>query len=124
MYIFIDTTERDTIEVAFIGESLEVLCVKKYAGKTDRLLPLIFQLCQKNQFSPRDFTGICIRHVKSAAFTSMRIGMVVANALSYLLRIPVYEVKALRILDLSETKIFTLGLYARGPHITAHKRAV
>jgi len=121
LYLYIDTIERDTLEVALISESLEVLCAKKYIGKTDRLLPLIFALCQKNQCSPHDFTGICIRHVKSAAFTSVRIGMVVANAFSYFLRIPVYEVKSAASLDLSEPAMGTLGFYACEPHITAPK---
>ncbi len=124
MKLYIDTIERDTVEVALISESLGVFCRKKYIGKTDRLLPLIFLLCKKNNFSPCEYTGICMRHIKSTAFTSMRIGMVVANALSYLLHIPVYEVHSLSTLHLLEPKMFTFGLYAGEPHHTARRATV
>ena len=91
MYLFIDTTERESFGLALLAEEGKIIAKKtiKSARKhSAKLLAAIDKLLTARKLSRRSIKGIAV--VKGpGSFTSLRIGVSTANALGYALGMPV-----------------------------------
>lgn len=96
------------------------LSVKAFKSQAEKLLPLLDKSLKKNGFSLSDIESIIVES-SGPGFTSLRIGVVTANALGYALGIPVKPShgKALKINDFSLVK----PGYDRPPSVTLKRRA-
>ena len=95
--LYIDTSEINTAKVGVEtgGKRFE----KSFASrrlKSQTVLPLIESMLTENKLKLTDITGIFVA-TGPGSFTGLRVGATVANALGYLLRIPVNGKKALAI---------------------------
>ena len=90
MILYINTIEAGNIKIA-LKQGCEVLAEKKvkaYRREAEKLLPAIEKLLKANKFKLSDLTGVEVEN-RGGSFTSLRIGVVTANALAYALGIPV-----------------------------------
>lgn len=85
MKLSVDTSDNQKTIVGLDGERLE-----KITGpdKSQQVLSLIDQILKKNKKSLRDITEIEVE-TGPGSFTGLRIGVAVANALGWSLKIPV-----------------------------------
>lgn len=91
--LFIDTSSSKTIKVRLsIGK--EKCETRRRIGhqKTQVVLPLIDALLRKQHLSLSDIEQIKVK-TGMGSFTGLRVGIAIANALSFALRIPVNEKK-------------------------------
>lgn len=87
--LFIDTSSRETISVGIkIGKELFTKKRQALSNASQMLLPLISDLLSEKKLSLRDLTYIEV-NIGPGSFTGLRVGVSVANALSYSLSIPV-----------------------------------
>lgn len=93
MKLFIDTSEIATAKVT-LGEFTKVAESRKL--KSQMVLPLIEELLKEHGYTFRDITEIQVA-TGPGSFTGLRVGATVANALGYLLGVPVNGKKALAI---------------------------
>lgn len=92
-YLLIDTSST-TAQVALTNED-KVIAVESWEvlrNLSDKLLPNIEKLLQKNKLRPEDLNGIIV-YLGPGTFTGLRVGVTVANALAYSLNIPIAGVK-------------------------------
>lgn len=93
LVLSIDTSDREeiTISIALDGKKYEK---KELMGiaKSQRLLPLIAETLKELRLSPTDITEIQVA-TGPGSFTGVRVGVSVANTLTWLLGIPVNEKK-------------------------------
>lgn len=90
MILYIDTTQGDIIEIRIL-DNKKVIAQKKASAKyaqAEKLLPLVGKVLKKNKLSFNDIKEIKVNN-KGGSFTSLRIGVVTANAIGYALGIPV-----------------------------------
>ena len=95
MYLYLNTTERDSFAIALIaGERvIKKRTIQSFRKHSEKLLKSIAALLASGGYSLKDIKGIAA--VKGpGSFTSLRIGIATANALAYGLRIPVIGVSA------------------------------
>ena len=87
--IKIDTSDNKKISVILEidGKSLESVS-KSTLLKSEACLPLIDNLLKKNKIDIREIGEIQVKE-GPGSFTGLRVGASIANALSYLLKIPV-----------------------------------
>ncbi len=95
MYLLIDTSERDIINLSLFNE--KVIEHKTYSGQNRELLSCIQKVVKSYKVrkvikSERDIEGIMVV-VGSGGFTSTRIACVVANTFAYVLQIPLLAIK-------------------------------
>lgn len=85
----IDTSNNKKIEVCIKSEK-EALCFSSEAStlKSQVVLLLIDKVLKENKIALKDLTGIEV-NLGPGSFTGLRVGVSVANALSYSLKIPV-----------------------------------
>jgi len=94
MYLYIDTTEKDSFAVAWLSKDkvLKKKAVKSERKHSEKLLKSIAQMLNSVQAALKDIEAIVV--VKGpGAFTSLRIGVSVANALAYGLKIPALGIR-------------------------------
>lgn len=89
MILEIDTSEYNEIKLS-IEDGEKVISEKFEVSKSqsEKLLPLIVGLLGKNGYKLMDMTKIKVEN-RGASFTSLRVGVVTANALAYALKIPI-----------------------------------
>ena len=135
MYLYLDTTERDSFQVALVdkGQALKhktILSVRQHSEKLLKTVNVLLQhhpypssLQSGGQAKRRGLQGIAV--VKGpGSFTSLRVGISTANALAFGLGIPVLGVKPggdLKKLDLffkNKKPNIVLPEYGQPPHIT------
>lgn len=90
MYLYINTTERDSFVIALVAgeKAVKKKTVKSLRKHSEKLLKSITGLLAQADISLSDIKGIAT--VKGpGSFTSLRIGIATANALAYGLGIPV-----------------------------------
>ncbi|OJI06186.1 tRNA (adenosine(37)-N6)-threonylcarbamoyltransferase complex dimerization subunit type 1 TsaB [bacterium CG10_46_32] len=131
MYLYINTTERDSFELALIGESklIKKKIVKSNRQHSEKLLKSIQALLKSGTSSLADIKGVAA--VKGpGSFVSLRIGISTANALAYALQVPIVGVSQEKGIDeiaqlfkrlTSFTKIITPE-YGREPDMVMKKR--
>jgi len=88
MVLIINTVLGDEIAVSFInGKKTINSRIKAPRQQAEKLLPLIEKLMLKHNFSWPQIKEIRVNN-KGGSFTSLRIGVLTANALAYALGIP------------------------------------
>lgn len=92
MKLFIDTSERSEVKVAIVFKDK---VYKKIAKNTQsqNVLQLIDKLLREKKFKLRDIKEIEVKK-GPGSFTGLRVGVSVANALGFALKIPVNGKKA------------------------------
>ncbi len=96
MILIIDTTLDDHRVYIAIKKDRKIVIEKKFEAKyaqAEKLLPEIDKLLKKKKISLTDIKKIRVEN-KGGTFTSLRIGVITANALGYALGIPVNEVES------------------------------
>jgi tRNA A37 threonylcarbamoyladenosine modification protein TsaB len=123
MILFINTTNKNKIEIA-LKEEGSVLARKEFEAKhsqAEKLLPEIEKMLKGKKIKLSDISGIEVANVsqEDTGFTSLRIGVVTANALGYALGVPVKgksqnKIKQEKLLEFDVVK----PIYNREPNIT------
>lgn len=90
MKLYIDTTSPEKIIIAVYEGRKEVAkkAVKAARRQGEKLIPSIDALLKKSQLCLKDISGISVVN-RGGSFTSLRIGVITANALAFALGIPV-----------------------------------
>jgi len=90
MILYINTTASNLVEID-LKDKNKFIARKKFKSdhtQAERLLPGIAELLKANKYKLSDLEGIEVAN-RGGSFTSLRIGVITANALAYALRIPV-----------------------------------
>jgi tRNA threonylcarbamoyladenosine biosynthesis protein TsaB len=90
MILGIDTSNNKEI-IIFLEKNGQVLKRRKVSAnrnQSEKLLPLIEETFKKNNFKFKDLKEIKVAN-RGESFTSLRIGILTANALAYALKIKV-----------------------------------
>lgn len=97
MKLFIDTSAIDTAKIAIEidGKRFEKTSESKIM-KSQMVLPMIEEILAQHKLKLTDITAITVA-TGPGSFTGLRVGATVANALGYLLNVPVNGKKALAI---------------------------
>ncbi len=90
MTLYINTVLQDEINISLKqgGEIIASKKIKAVRQQAEKLLPLINNLLIKNKVKLTDLKKIIVAN-QGGSFTSLRIGVITANALAYALKIPV-----------------------------------
>lgn len=94
MILFINTASYDEIIISLLSASGQKIKAKKFKAprqQAEKLLPAVAKLLLSINKELKDLTKIQVV-VTGGSFTSLRIGVVTANALAYALSIPVEAV--------------------------------
>lgn len=86
LYINTSDNRKTEITVSIDGKEHSKSVANNWASQM--LLPLIDEILKSNKITIRDLTEIKM-HTGPGSFTGLRVGVAVANALAYLLKIPV-----------------------------------
>ena len=92
MILVIDTSQPKIALCLFWPEKMKNIYISKSDQKSDNLLLKIKQILSRNNLNLRDLKAIVV-HQGPGSFTGLRIGISIANTLSYSLNIPVIGVK-------------------------------
>lgn len=92
MILYIDTTPNDLIEIGLKDGNKLIYKMKLSSRRTqaEKLLPAIAKFLSAHKLKLSDLRGVEVVN-RGGSFTSLRIGVVTANALGYALSIPVRE---------------------------------
>jgi len=93
LILIIDTASATEI-ILMLRSGEKILAKKKFLApkkQAEKLLPAIEKLLIKNYFSLKDLSGIEVVN-RGGTFTSLRIGVITANALAFALKIPVLAI--------------------------------
>jgi Inactive homolog of metal-dependent proteases, putative molecular chaperone len=96
MTLFINTASYDEIVIALLTSAGKKIKSKKFKAprqQAEKLLPAVSKLLELQNKKLKDITKIQVV-VTGGSFTSLRIGVVTANALAYALNILVEAVSA------------------------------
>ncbi len=115
MILRIDTTNNGFLEIALekTGE-IKRTRTKAHYNQAEKLLPAIEAVLKKNKVELKDVKKIKVRN-RGGSFTSLRIGVVTANALAYALGIRIEgengskKIKGIEIVE---------PIYGKEPNIT------
>ena len=114
MYIIINTTDDKKIEV-ILAQSEDAFKIKSVSGEkkqSERLLATIENLLIEGKTTPAKLKGIGVV-TGPGGFTSVRIGVVVANTLAYALNKNVFGIKKMEFKDSKDlVKIIIAGFKA------------
>lgn len=87
--LFLDTSDNKINTVGLIIDGKKDICTKEMASnRTQIILPMISEILNKHSLKREDLTDIKI-NVGPGSFTGLRIGLAIANASSFVLKIPV-----------------------------------
>jgi len=120
MTLYINTTQNNLVELA-IKDKNKLVAFKKFSShrkQAEKLLPAIEKLLKAKKLKLSDLDGVAVEN-RGGSFTSLRIGVVTANALAYALGVPVKGGKRL-----AGSKNFSIiePIYDREPEITVRKK--
>ena len=94
MILYIDTASHDEIIIALRSDEKDgckLMVQKKIVAprqQAEKLVPAIDRLLRTKKVKLSDLTKIVVAN-RGGSFTSLRIGVITANALAYALKIPV-----------------------------------
>jgi len=131
MTLYINTTQNDFIEIGLKDKS-KLIVVKKFKShrtQAEKLLLAIEKLLKVHKLKLSDLAGLEVEN-RGGSFTSLRIGVVTANALGYALGIKVAgNQKSKKSVEFKSGSRVKPGMtaiiepiYGREPDITAKKR--
>lgn len=88
--LFLNTAISGEVMVGIFDEA--GLVKKKSAGKSDKLLAMVDKIMKNKKIAPKDLYGIAVVS-GPGSFTAVRQGIVAANMLGSLFRIPVVGIR-------------------------------
>lgn len=89
MKLYIDTTDRNKIKISIIKNNKEIISKEDSVGiNSDSLLELLEKTLRQASLTTSDITEIGVER-GPGSYTGARIGVTVANTLSFALQIPV-----------------------------------
>lgn len=120
MILTINTSHPEVIELSLLQgkEKLAVITVPARHRQAELLLPQLEKLLKKTKAKLSDIQSIKVS-TKGQGFTSLRIGVITANALAYALDIPVRP-KEGKPIKIGKVTIAT-PVYDKPPSITRKK---
>ncbi|MFH1366466.1 MAG: tRNA (adenosine(37)-N6)-threonylcarbamoyltransferase complex dimerization subunit type 1 TsaB [Patescibacteria group bacterium] len=135
MYLIINTAKQNEIRVAIaLGKKIIQKKLKIEFHESEKLLPLLDSLLKENKIKLKDLKAIFVV-VGPGPFTSLRIGITVANTLAFSLNIHVIGFKSEEfsglkdIIKKGEKRLvtrrkasFVFPHYGMRPHITKPKK--
>ena len=87
--LILDTSDNKKITVGLDIDGQKDIQVEEItSNKTQIILPMIDKILKKHSLSPKDLSEITI-NAGPGSFTGLRVGLAIANAMSFVLKIPV-----------------------------------
>jgi tRNA threonylcarbamoyl adenosine modification protein YeaZ len=87
--LFIDTSSNEKVTIGIEKNGIKDQVIKVLDSHRDQvILPLINELLSNHHLTLNDLTEISV-HTGPGSFTGIRVGVAIANALSYALHIPI-----------------------------------
>jgi len=87
--LVLDTSSNEKIAIGLVINGRKDIQVKKIASnKTQVILSMIDKILKRHSLIPEDLSEIQI-NVGPGSFTGLRIGLAIANTLSFVLKIPI-----------------------------------
>lgn len=124
MVLHIDTTKKGFIEI-LVTDKKKTVAGKRISAsmkEAEKLLPMVENLLAKAKVGLKKIKKIQVAN-QGGTFTSLRIGVITANALGYALGAPVKGVKSKKLKVKSKKFGFDIiePIYDREPSITTKK---
>lgn len=92
--LILDTADNKKITVGLIINGQKDIQTKRItSNKTQIILPMIDKILKNHSLKPEDLSEIQV-NAGPGSFTGLRVGLAIANALSFVLKIPVNGKKA------------------------------
>lgn len=92
--LILDTSDNEKITVGLIINGQKDVQAKRIvSNKTQIILPMIDKILRKHLLKPEDLSEIQI-NTGPGSFTGLRVGLAIASALSFVLKIPINGKKA------------------------------
>ena len=88
MILYIDTSEAKKIKVQLKSDSIKKTLIIENQPGSQALLPAIVKILKQQKITLGQIKAIEV-HTGPGSFTGLRVGVAVANALSYALKLPV-----------------------------------
>jgi len=124
MILYINTTQNNLIEIRLKNKNklIAVKIIKSRRTQAEKLLSAIEKLLKANKLKLSDLDSLEVEN-RGGSFTSLRIGVITANALAYALGVRVTG-KEKAVLTKKEKNKFcpVEPLYNREPEITKKSR--
>ena len=87
--LILDTADNKKIMVGLIINGQKNIQTKRMtSNKTQIILPMIDKILKRYSLRPEDLSGIQV-NAGPGSFTGLRVGLAIANSLSFVLKIPV-----------------------------------
>lgn len=86
--LYIDTSSNNKTIIELDIDGKKEIMEKNLSKASQNLLPLIEEFLSQKQLTLKDMTSIRVNK-GPGSFTGLRVGIAVANALGYLLKIPI-----------------------------------
>lgn len=91
--LILDTSDNKKITVGLIIDGKKDIQIKEItSNKTQIILPMIDEILKKHLLKPKDLSEIQI-NTGPGSFTGLRVGLAIANALSFVIKIPINKTK-------------------------------
>lgn len=106
MILYIDTSEKEEIIIAFLNKTAKSFLVtafkriKSWRQQSEKLIPTIELLLKKEKIKVESIKEVLVNNY-GGSFTSLRIGVISANALAFALSVPVRAA----VIDSNEIKV-------------------
>ena len=92
--LILDTADNKKIRVGLkINEKEYIQTERITSNKTQIILPMIDRILKKHLLKPEDLSAIEV-NPGPGSFTGLRVGLAIANALAFVLKIPINEKRA------------------------------
>lgn len=90
MTLYIDTTEKNRVYLALKKDNKVIKKIERKTAKAqaEKILPLIDELLEKTNFKLSKVKEIEVKN-EGGTFTSLRVGVIIANSLAYTLGVKV-----------------------------------
>lgn len=87
--LVLDTADNKRITVGLNINGREYINAEKIiSNKTQIILPMVDKILKKHSLTPKDLSGIRV-NIGPGSYTGLRVGVAIANTLSFALKIPV-----------------------------------
>jgi len=124
MNLYINTAQKDLIEISLKNRN-KIVALKKFKSdrtQAEKLLPAIEKLLKASKIKLSNLSGVEVEN-GGGSFTSLRIGVVTANALAYALGVAVAGQGKTKAAGRSKKKFNIVEpIYNREPEITMKRQ--
>lgn len=120
MILLIDSSRGNFLRLRLTSKQAPIFDIQITAHHTqsEKLLPLLEKQLTKHTLKLSDITNIQVEN-RGEGFTNLRIGVTTANALGFVLGIPVTPIKGKALIK--KGIMVVKPEYSRAPHITIKK---